>query len=240
MGDVISLADLLFPKRAREIDQTAAGVQQLLQQVSPSRSAPVLSPATASGSGIGSVPQVQQANPTVRIRTTPLTPATVPIAWNVHPSPVGLAHAWLAVQSPGIAQLLYASQVIAIPAQQARTFTFQVPDGMVMIEAEPLRSLPDLWSPALTARVIADEYLIADQFVLSRDSSSNLPEWTFIQRILEATYTNGDWEDITVTIRAHAVLMEATIFWETFMPILQEVVHQWEAQANRLTQTSSS
>jgi hypothetical protein len=238
----LSLFELLFPRTSEELDAMAAALG-----VSPPRRARRAAPASArtetapAGDGSAVTPRVipfptpairqtPAPQPAATVQTTPLTP-TIAASLLMHPTPVSLAHAWLAIQSPGIADLLYVSVPTRVPAQGQATYTQDVPQGTVLVNAEPLRVLASGHDPTLSVTLVVDDFLIAEDYALTADTASQLPEWTFVERVITAAYTNGTWRDVWVTSRGKAVLMRQDVFWGTWMPLFEQVVAQWEQWA---------
>jgi len=231
-----SLFRLLFPETKQEIEAVA---QALGVQPPPAAAASATGTAAPGRpGGTGRVvpfptPTIQQTpapQPAATVQTTPLTP-TVAAALLLHPSPVSLAHAWLAVQSPGIAELLYVSVPTRVPAQGTATYSAAVPSRTVLVNAEPLKLLASGHDPVLSVTLQVDDFLIAENYALTADTASQLPEWTFVERRITAAYTNQTWRDLWLTARGKAVLMREDVFWGTWMPLFEQAVAQYEQWA---------
>ena len=225
-----SLLDLLFgqagvttPRQQAALEAATAQAQAALQTFpTPPTPAPVTATATPTPAG------------PVIVRTQPLTSGAV-ARLTLTPTPINLIHAWLATQSPGIAELVYVSAPLRVPAQGTATFSLPVPANTVLVQAEPLTVHSTYYHPGLLVTLLVDDFLIAADYALSASTASNLPEWTYVERVITAAYQNQSWRDAVVTNRGKAVAMRADVFQAVFLPLFNAVVAVYEGWAGAVT-----
>jgi len=240
MPESISLFSLLFPEKSREL----AEIAHKLGISTPPTPGEGPSPGAGGPTAPGVPTEVSVAPEAEAVPTAPLTglPQASPLARLVQPVlmlPVSLrdlARALLSAQAPGISAPLLLNVPILVPAQGSAKFTFNVPQHQVLVIGERLRYTSSYHDANITLQAVVDGLNpILVQWSLSDDDADTLPEFGYIRRQIQLTFTNQSWWDAVVTIRGAAILIDEGVFDLQVLPIVRENVSLVSGRAQQIT-----
>jgi len=207
MAEPLSLFDLLFPVKGREITATAERVGALPPPAStPPRAEP---------------PPVQ--------RTVAVTQPGAPFRIGIGTRLSDLVAAYVAAQAPGVAERVALELPTVVPAQAQALTTYQPPSGKTLILTAPIAMAARTHSTQLTATVTVDATVYPPTPMVEDDAIA-LGADAVIERVVSVEWANADWVDIAVVLSVQGIAVDSAVWAQAILPLAQAVYRAIQPQ----------